>query len=70
MSYQRLLEAKIIPKLRRTGNYCYGCYFCGFGIGLVVGVGALVVSGGSFWGHWGGVCTGDGFQRSYADLTP
>ena len=44
--------------------------FCGFGSGLVVGGGALVVGGGSSWGHWGGVCTGDEFQRSYADLTP
>ena len=44
--------------------------FCVFGSGLVVGVGALVVSNGSFWGHWEGVCTGDGFQRSYADHTP
>ena len=40
-----------------------GCYFCCFGSGLVVGVGvgALVVGGGSFWGHWGGVYTSDGF---------
>ena len=44
--------------------------FFGFASGLVVGVGALMVGGGSFWGHWGGVCTGEGFQRSYADLTP
>ena len=43
---------------------------CGFGSGLVVVGGALVVVGGSFWGDWGGVCTGVGFQRSYADLTP
>ena len=43
--------------------------FCGFGSGLVVGVGALVVGGGSFWGD-GGVFTGVGFQRSYADLPP
>ena len=33
--------------------------FCGFGSGLVVGGGALVVDGGSFRGHWGGVHTGD-----------
>ena len=43
--------------MKENGNYCHGCYFCGFGSGLVVGVGALVVDGGSFWGHWGGVCT-------------
>ena len=36
----------------------------------MVGGGALVVGGGSFWGDWGGVCTADGFHRSYADLTP
>ena len=36
----------------------------------MVGGGALVVGGGSFWGDWGGVCSGVGFQRSYADLTP
>ena len=44
--------------------------FCGFGSGLVVGGGALLVGGGSFWGHGGDVCNVDGFQRSYADLTP
>ena len=70
MSSLGLLEAKIIQKWRTTGNYCHGCYFCGIDSGLVVGVGALVVGGGCFWGHWGGVCTGDGFHRSYADLTP
>ena len=36
----------------------------------MVGGGALVVGGGRFWGHLGGVCTGDGLQSSYADLTP
>ena len=35
------------------GIYCPDCHFCGFGSGLVVNVGALVVSNGSFWGHWG-----------------
>ena len=31
-----------------------------------------MVGGGRFFGDLGGgdVCTGDGFQRSYADLTP
>ena len=38
------------------------------GGGLVVGGGALVVGGGRVCGDLGGVCTGDGFQRSYADL--
>ena len=27
--------------------------FCGLGSDLLVGGGALVVGGGSFWGHWG-----------------
>ena len=65
-----LLKAKIFPKLRTLGNYCHGCDFCGGGGGLVVGGGALVVGGGSICGDWGGVSTGDGFQRSYADLIP
>ena len=52
------------------GNYCNGCDFCGSGGVLVVGGGALVVGGGIFCGVWGCVCTVDGFQRSYADLTP
>ena len=52
------------------GKYCHGCYFCGFGSGLLVGGGTQVVGGSSFWGHWGGVCTGEGFKKSYADLTP
>ena len=43
-----------------------GWFFCNCGNGLVVGGGTLVVGGGSFWGDWGGVCTGVGFQRSYA----
>ena len=72
-----LLEAKIIPKLRTTGNYCQGCYICGCGGGLMVGVGAvvvggdaIVVGGDSFLGGFvGSVCTGDGFQRSLADFT-
>ena len=64
-----LLEAKIIPKFMIMGSYCHGCYFCGCGSGLVICGGALVV-GGIFWSDWGVVCTGDGFQRSYADLTP
>ena len=64
------LEAKIIEKWRTPGNYRYGCDFCGDGDGLVVVGGALVVGGGWFYGDLGGVCTGDGFQRSYADLTP
>ena len=65
-----LLEAKIIKKLRTASNYCNGWYFCGFGSGLVVGGGALVIGGGSFGGHSGNICTGDGFKRSYADLSP
>ena len=44
--------------------------FCFGGGGLVVGGGVLVVGGGKFFGDLWGVCTGDGFQRSYADLTP
>ena len=38
-------EANIIRKLRTTGNYCNGCYFCGSVGGLVFGGGALVVGG-------------------------
>ena len=34
----------------------------------MVGGGALVVGGGSFVVIVGGVCTGDGFQRSYASI--
>ncbi len=69
MSSLGLLEAKIIPTL---GNFCHGCYFCGFGSNLVVGGGLLVVGGGSFAGSLGGLCmcVCDGFQKSYADLTP
>ena len=37
---------------------------------LVVCDGGLVVDGGSVCGGWGCVSTVDGFQRSYADLTP
>ena len=54
MSSLGLLEAKIIPKLRTTSNYCHDWYFCGFGSGLVVGGDALVVGGGSFYGHFRG----------------
>ena len=54
MSPLGLLDAKINPKRRTTGNYCHGCYFCGFGSGLVVGGGALVVDGVSFLGSLGG----------------
>ena len=53
MSSLGLLEAKIIPKGRTTGNYCHGCYFCGCGGGLVDSGGALVVGGGSVCGDWG-----------------
>ena len=45
-----LIEAKIIPKLRTTGNYCN---FCGGGGGLVFSGGALVVGGGSICGDLG-----------------
>ena len=53
MSSLGLLEAKIITKLRTTGNYCHGGYFCGCGGGLLVGGGALGVDGGSVCGDWG-----------------
>ena len=53
MSSLGLLEPKIIPKQRTTGNYCHGCYFCDLGNGLVVGGGTLLVGGGSFYGDWG-----------------
>ena len=53
MSSLGLLEAKIIPKLRTTGNYCHGCYFWGCGGGLVVGVRVLGVGGGRICGDWG-----------------
>ena len=53
MSSLGLLEAKIIPKLRTTGNYCHDCYFCGYGGGEVVGCAALVVGGGNVCGDWG-----------------
>ena len=44
--------------------------FCnGDGV-LVVCGGGLVVGGGSVCGGWGCFSTVDGFQRSYADLTP
>ena len=46
MSSLGILEAKVIPKQRTTGNYCHGCHFCGCGSGLVVG-------GGSFLGDLG-----------------
>ena len=36
----------------------------------MVGGGGLVAGGGSVCGDCVGVSTGDGFQRSYADLTP
>ena len=39
-------------------------------VGLVVGGGGLVVGGGSVWDDWGSVSTGDGYQKSYADITP
>ena len=52
------------------GNYCHGCNFFIFDSGLDIGGGKLVVGGSSFWGHWGVVCTDEGFQRSYADPTP
>ena len=52
------------------GNNCHGCNFFGFGSGLGVCGGKLVVGGGIFWGHLRGLCTGEGFQRSHADLTP
>ena len=70
MSPLGLLEAKIIKKLRTTGFFCHGCYFCGCDSGLVVVGVALVVGGGSDWGDWGFFPTGDGFHRSYVDLTP
>ena len=38
------------------GNYCHGCYFSGFGSGLVIVGGALVVGGGRVCGEWGGGC--------------
>ena len=40
------------------GQHCHGYYFYGFGSGLVVCGGKLMVGGGSFWGHMAGVCTG------------
>ena len=48
-----LLEAKIITKLRPTGNYCHGLNFCGCGGGLLVGGGILGVGGGSVCSDWG-----------------
>ena len=60
MSSLGLLEAKINPKQRTTGNYCHDCFFfCGGGGGLVVGGGALLVGGGSVCDDLGGVSTGD-----------
>ena len=53
-----------------TAPYCHGCDFCGGGGGLVVVGGVLVVVGNMFCIDLTGVCTGNGFQRSYADLTP
>ena len=70
MSSIGLLQAQIISKLRTTGNYRHSCDFCNGGGNLVVCGGGLVVGGGSFCGDWGCVSTGDGFQRSFADLTP
>ena len=70
MSSLGLLEAKINPKQRTTGNHCHDCFLCGGGGGLVVGGGALLVCGGSVCDDLGGVSTGDGFQKSYGDLTP
>ena len=46
MSSLGLLETKIIPKRRTPGSYCHCCDFCGGGVGLVDGGGALVVGGG------------------------
>ena len=48
-----VLEAKIIPKYRPTCDHCHGRHFCGFGSGIAVGAGALLVGGGSFCGHLG-----------------
>ena len=53
MSSLGFLEAKIIPKLWTTGNYCLGCDFCNGGVGLVVCGGGLGVGGGSVCGDWG-----------------
>ena len=53
MSSLGLLEAKIITKLRPTGNYCHGFNFCGCGGGLLVGGGTLGVGGGSVCSGWG-----------------
>ena len=44
--------------------------FFGDGGALVVGGVALVVGAGSVCGDLEGFSTGDGFQRSYGDLTP
>ena len=52
------------------GNHCHGCDFLGGGSGLVVCGGGLVVGGGSVRGDCDGVRNGNGFQRSYANLTP
>ena len=53
MSSLGLLEAKIITKLRPTGNYCHGFNFCGCGGGLLVGGGTLGVGGASVCSGWG-----------------
>ena len=45
MSSLGLLEAKIIPKLRTTGNYCHDrFFFCGCGGGKVVSGGFGVLA--------------------------
>ena len=51
-------------------NYCHSCDFSGCVGGLVVGVGCLCFGGGTLCGDLGVISTGDGFQRSYADLIP
>ena len=50
MSPLGLLEAKIIPKLRNTGNNCHCCDLCNGGGSLVVFDGGLAVGGGSVCG--------------------
>ena len=64
MSSISSLEAKITPKLGNTGNYCYGCEFCGVSGGLVVGGGGLVVGGGGVCCNYLGGSTGGRFHRS------
>ena len=69
MSSLGLLEANINIKCWTTYKIDMAIIVCGFGIGLVVVGGKLVVGGGSCWGCLGGVCTCDGFQKVYDDLT-